>query len=196
MRARIPVKEKNEIRRLFIPRRQSMDSGLIESAAEKICFHLDNFKLTGEAEQMAAFHPAKGEPDIRGFLKEALKKGRKICFPRFNRLKGCYEMAFVANLAEDFVEGKFGIPEPDPESPEASGGILKSVLWLVPGTAFDFKGGRLGYGRGIFDRLLSDAAGIKIGICYDWQIIDAVPSEKKDVKMNFIVTESGVHRCS
>jgi 5-formyltetrahydrofolate cyclo-ligase len=105
-------------------------------------------------------------------------------------------MAFVADFAEDFVEGEFGIPEPKPEAPAVSKGILKNILWLVPGTAFDFKGGRLGYGRGIFDRLLADAAGIKIGICYDWQIIDAVPSDEKDVKMDFIVTESGLHSCS
>ena len=190
------MKGKNEIRKSSVLRRQSLDSSFIECAGGKICFHLDNFKLTAEAEQMAAFHPAKGEPDICGFLNESLKKGRKICFPRFNSLKGSYEMAFVADFAEDFVEGEFGIPEPGPESPAASDGILKNILWLVPGTAFDLKGGRLGHGRGIFDRLLSDASGIKIGICYDWQIIDAVPSDEKDVKMDFIVTESGLRRCS
>jgi 5-formyltetrahydrofolate cyclo-ligase len=190
------MKEKNEIRKSFILRRQSLESSFIEGAGREICFHLDNLKLTVEAEQMAAFHPAKGEPDICVFLNAALKKGRKICFPRFNRLKGSYEMAFVSDLAEDFVEGEFGIPEPGPESPVAPVGILNNMLWLVPGTAFDLKGGRLGYGRGIFDRLLSGASGIKIGICYDWQIIDAVPSDGKDVNMDFIVTESGLHRCS
>jgi 5-formyltetrahydrofolate cyclo-ligase len=190
------MKEKDEIRKSFILRRQSLDSSFIKGAGRKICFHLDNFKLIGEAEQMAAFHPAKGEPDICSFLNESLKNGRKTCFPRFNRSKGSYEMAFVADFAEDFVEGEFGIPEPGPGAPAASVGILKNILWLVPGTAFDLKGGRLGHGRGIFDRLLSDASGIKIGICYDWQVIDAVPSGKKDVKMDFIVTESGSHRCS
>jgi 5-formyltetrahydrofolate cyclo-ligase len=190
------MKGKNEIRRAFILRRQSLEPSFIGSAGGKICFQLDNFKLTVEAEQMAAFHPEKGEPDICGFLKESLKKGKKICFPRFNRVKGDYEMAFVVNFAEDFVEGEFGIPEPKPDSPAVSVEILKNILWLVPGTAFDFKGGRLGYGRGIFDRLLSDASGIKIGICYEWQMISAVPSDEKDVKMDFTVTESGLHRCS
>lgn len=190
------MNEKDEIRKSFVMRRQSLDSSFIEGAGRKISFHLVNFKLAVEAEQMAAFHPSKGEPDICGFLNESLKKGRKICFPRFNRTKGSYEMAFVEDFVEDFADGVFGIPEPKPESPVASAGVLKNILWLVPGTAFDLKGGRLGYGRGIFDRLLSDAAGLKIGVCYDWQIVDAVPSDENDVKMDFIVTESGLRRCS
>ncbi len=190
------MNEKDEIRKLFVLRRKSLDSAFIESAGVKICFHLDSLKLTREAEQMAAFHPAKGEPDICGFLSESIKKGRKICFPRFDRLKGSYEMAFVSDFEEGFARGEFGIPEPKTEAPAVSCGILKNILWLVPGTAFDFKGGRLGHGRGIFDRLLADASGIKIGICYDWQIIDAVPSNRNDVKMDFTVTESGIRRCS
>ena len=186
---------KDEIRKSFILRRQALEPTLVENAGRRICFNLEDFTLTAEAETLAAFHPAKGEPDISRFISGALERDREICFPRFNTLTGSYEMAFVGDFLKDFVKGPFGIPEPKLELPVVPEGILKNILWLVPGTAFDFRGGRLGYGKGIYDSLLADATGIKIGICYDWQIIESVPSGKKDIRMDFIVTESGIRRC-
>ena len=73
---------------------------------------------------------------------------------------------------------------------------VRSWNLVVPGVAFDRRGGRLGHGKGIYDRLLKCSAGIKIGICYEWQIIDEVPTGKDDVKMDFIVAETGILVCS
>ncbi|MFZ2654948.1 MAG: 5-formyltetrahydrofolate cyclo-ligase [Victivallales bacterium] len=190
------MKEKDEIRRLFLPRRRVLEREFIGRAGSSISVHLGKIKKIEESGNIAAFYPSDGEPDITGFLKEQIIKGKGVCFPRSNRAEKCYEMAFVTDFAEGFVKGRFGIMEPLAEKPVVPEKVLKNIPWLVPGIAFDRNGGRLGHGKGIFDRLLSDASGFKIGICYEWQMIESVPSDGRDVMMDMIVTESAVYRCS
>jgi 5-formyltetrahydrofolate cyclo-ligase len=61
-------------------------------------------------------------------------------------------------------------------------------LVLVPGVAFDARGGRLGRGKGFYDRLLSAVNGTKCGVAFDEQIVDAVPVGPLDVLVNCILT--------
>jgi 5-formyltetrahydrofolate cyclo-ligase len=63
-------------------------------------------------------------------------------------------------------------------------------LILVPGVAFDLRGGRLGRGRGYYDRLLSGLQGYRCGVAFDEQIVDRVPLEPHDASLNCILTPS------
>lgn len=61
---------------------------------------------------------------------------------------------------------------------------------VVPGVAFDQEGNRMGRGRGFYDRLLkSTPQAVKVGVAYDFQILDHIPTEPHDVKMDQIITE-------
>ena len=61
---------------------------------------------------------------------------------------------------------------------------------IVPGVAFDPTGNRMGRGRGFYDRLLkSTPNAIKVGVAYDFQMLDTLPVEPHDVKMDLIITE-------
>ena len=62
-------------------------------------------------------------------------------------------------------------------------------LIIVPGVIFDREKNRLGYGKGYYDRYLSNKDIYKIGICFSDQVIDLLPSESHDIKMNIIITE-------
>ena len=88
------------------------------------------------------------------------------------------------------VEGEqFGIGEPDASLPVYTD--LDSVeMIIVPGVAFDRAGNRMGRGRGFYDRLLkSTPTAVKLGVAYDFQLIDSVPVEPHDVRMNRVITE-------
>lgn len=63
---------------------------------------------------------------------------------------------------------------------------------LIPGVAFSKKGVRLGFGKGVYDKLLSDFKGLKIGLAYDFQILDFVPCEQHDLAMDLLVSEKRV----
>lgn len=66
----------------------------------------------------------------------------------------------------------------------------KVDLIIVPGVAFDRKMGRLGRGRGYYDRFLSLVSAPKMGICFEFQLLDAIPVDTNDIKMDYIVSEN------
>lgn len=68
--------------------------------------------------------------------------------------------------------------------------LNKFDLVLVPGVAFDLHGNRLGRGRGFYDRILEATSGIKCGVAYDFQLLEAIPTEWHDAGVDFIFTPS------
>ena len=99
-------------------------------------------------------------------------------------------MAFapVKDLENELAEGTYGIREPVPEARavEAPG----PDLILVPGLAFDLRGGRLGKGKGFYDRYLAGVRGFRAGLAYDVQITDKnLPLDAHDQTMDAVVTD-------
>ena len=65
-------------------------------------------------------------------------------------------------------------------------------LVLVPGVAFDWKGERLGFGKGYYDRFLTKTSALLVGVAFSAQVIPDVPTESHDVSMNALLTENGI----
>ncbi|MBP9994949.1 MAG: 5-formyltetrahydrofolate cyclo-ligase [bacterium] len=89
-------------------------------------------------------------------------------------------------LAEEttFAVGDFNILEPQNEP--YTGGY---DLIVVPGVAFDRNGNRIGRGRGYYDRFLCKHLNVRrIGICFDFQLVDEVPTEPNDIKMDKVIS--------
>lgn len=82
---------------------------------------------------------------------------------------------------------QFGIGEPT--GPEFTD--LESIdMIIVPGVAFDQEGNRMGRGRGFYDRLLSSTPdAFKVGVAFGFQIVEQVPTEPFDIKMNIVIHE-------
>lgn len=81
-------------------------------------------------------------------------------------------------------EGKFHILEP-----QNSVFTDKIDLIVVPGIAFDRAGNRLGRGRGFYDRFLQYQTAKTIGICFDFQLVEEIPTEAKDIPIGKIISE-------
>lgn len=90
---------------------------------------------------------------------------------------------------ECMVAGEqFGIGEP---TGPAFTNLDAVELIIVPGVAFDRTGNRMGRGRGFYDRLLkSTPKALKVGVAFDFQMIEEVPVEEFDVKMDAVITET------
>ena len=146
-----------------------------------------------EASIVAAYASDGTEPDLIPLLRKARGEGKTICFPRWRESDSTYEMA-VADAAFTLVEGKWKMPEPAEKAPAMPDSILVKALWLIPGVAFDPHCGRLGRGKGIYDRFLARAGGIAAGIFYDCQMTAALPMEPHDRRMDLVVTESALYR--
>ncbi len=89
---------------------------------------------------------------------------------------------------DNLQTSKFGILEPINESSPYS----DIDLIIAPGVAFDNELHRLGYGGGYYDRLLSETNCPVIGIAYDFQILEKIPFEAHDKKMNKVITDKRI----
>ncbi|MBR7008583.1 MAG: 5-formyltetrahydrofolate cyclo-ligase [Ruminococcus sp.] len=92
---------------------------------------------------------------------------------------------------DDLKKGKYGILEPDTSS-GATNSFSADSLCVVPGLSFDNNGHRLGFGKGFYDRFLSDFAGTAIGICYDSFVKESLPTEEFDKCVDHLITEQRI----
>ncbi len=80
----------------------------------------------------------------------------------------------------------FGILEPEGSVFETPEDI---ELIVVPGVAFDKKNNRIGRGRGYYDKFLRLSEAYKVGICFDFQLLDEIPVDEHDILMDIVITE-------
>jgi 5-formyltetrahydrofolate cyclo-ligase len=139
-----------------------------------------------DARSVLFFAPIPDEADIWPLLAETLAVGKIAALPRFDPASNDYLACHVQNPQNEVEPGQFGIREPKAGCPEIP--LERLGLILVPGVAFDLLGGRLGRGRGFYDRLLAKFQGIKCGVAFDEQVVPAVPAATFDVRMDFVVT--------
>jgi 5-formyltetrahydrofolate cyclo-ligase len=156
--------------------------------SERLCAKLKEQSLFQGATAVLFFAPLPEEVDLWPLLEETIHGEKVPALPCFDADSQIYKSRRVKNLRVEIVSGQFGIREPAVGCIEIPLDDLDLVL--VPGVAFDLRGRRLGRGRGFYDRLLENFRGKKIGIAFDEQITDEIPSEKTDVKMDFILTPS------
>lgn len=145
-----------------------------------------------QSASLLLFAPLPGEPDVTGLLAHHGKKSF-----HFPRISGDSLQLFRWQPESSWITGPFGVQEPDPESWEESSPD-QIDLALIPGLAFDCFGGRLGRGKGYYDRLLGDHSfrGLKAGICHEERIFAFIPMEPHDIPMDLILTEQRVVRAS
>ncbi len=138
----------------------------------------------------AAFQALSGEPNLQDCFRTTESQNFRWAFPAVD---GKSLRFFLAPTSDSgWVEGQWGQREPCLEmSDEVEVNTLQGVL--VPGLAFDRRGGRLGRGKGYYDQALENYKGLKVGIAFKEQISsEALPMESHDVRMNVVMTEEGV----
>ena len=94
-------------------------------------------------------------------------------------------------IPEDLQAGYRGIMEPSSQAPQVSAVDLA----VVPGMAFDAKGNRLGRGGGFYDRLLPSMTCPKVGVCRMEQLVDEVPVQEWDQKVDIVITPANCYIC-
>jgi len=147
---------------------------------------LEKWEAWIDADTVCAFAALPGEPDPLTPWPE----GKSIALPRVD---GEILVPHVVESPADLRPGCFGILEPSVDAPVA--GNAFDVI-LVPGLAFDQSGRRLGRGRGYYDRFLAGTSGLRVAVCFDWQLVDTIPVEPHDLAMDAILTPSKIIICS
>lgn len=158
-----------------------------DSAA--ICKRLPQLPIWPRAGVVLFFAPLPTEPDIWPVLKLALAQGKVVGLPRHCAAEDTYRPYRILDADRDVAPGHFGIREPVAGCPALA--LDRIDLVLVPGVGFGLNGGRLGRGKGYYDRLLAKVSGIKCGVAFDWQIEPEIPLAPHDVAMDWLVSPAG-----
>ncbi|MDO3408588.1 5-formyltetrahydrofolate cyclo-ligase [Saccharibacillus sp. CPCC 101409] len=143
-----------------------------------------------------SYLPYRGELDVRPLLDDCRSCGDIVLAPRIDKVRRRMRLLRLDRSADE-APGSWGVPEPKeglPEWPEERLGELDVVL--VPGLAFDRRGGRIGYGGGFYDRFTErlQAAGGRPelwALAFDEQIVDEVPLESHDFRLDLLIAPSG-----
>ncbi len=131
----------------------------------------------------------RSEVETFSMIKESLGIGKKVVLPKVDKKRHRLRLYEIRDISE-LSPGYMGIPEPS--LPDDRIVTLDDInLVIIPGAAFDYSGNRLGYGAGYYDILLSESKKKipVVALAYEEQIVDSIPSEMHDVRVNMIVTD-------
>lgn len=177
---------KEQLRQAMLAKRRSLSAIQREQASHQIFQSAIKISQIRQALIVGLYWPHGGEVDVLPLWHHLMAQNKRVCFPRAARNSQEIEFALVRNESE-LHAGAYGIFEPKPEMP----GVIKGDIDLVviPGLAFDKKGYRLGWGKGYFDKWLKDYTGFRLGVAYEFQVIDELLHEAHDEKVQVILTE-------
>jgi len=185
---------KNMIRKTALGRRDVIPRAvkrIKDSLIKEMLFSLPEF---GRARTVLCYASFRSEVETSAIIGESLARGKRVALPKVDREKRRLELYEVKDASE-LSPGYMEIPEPS-STGEGSVSIGDIDLVIMPGAGFDLSGNRLGYGGGYYDILLADSGKDtpKIALAYEEQIVDSIPSEKHDVKVDIIVTDKRIIR--
>lgn len=184
--------EKNAVRKKYKAIRAAIPAEKKTASDESICSRFVSLASFRFAETILFYAPLDAEIDIMPCAELALAQGKKIAFPRCDTENNTMTYHFVTDLSQLSVDS-FGIREPSPDAPVFDPKKnRKSCVCIVPALVYDKQGYRLGYGRGYYDRFLSDFYGTTVGPIYRDFIIDRVPRGRFDAHVDVLITEKGV----
>lgn len=194
---------KKSLRPLLLKKRDAITSRkkkLKEAAIEKRLFALDLFR---ESKCILFYVSFRSEVNTRKCLKDVIKSGKRLVLPAVDTVHRAIKLYETRDLSE-LAPGYMDIPEPENRD-DRKVPLREIDLVIIPGVGFDFRGTRLGYGGGYYDRLLSyeskRLAKVKnhiptIALAFEKQIGEKIPAEPHDIRVDMIVTEKRVILCS
>ncbi|WP_457624383.1 5-formyltetrahydrofolate cyclo-ligase [Persephonella sp.] len=157
-----------------------------EEDSKKIAEKFISLPQLRKARNILLYYPHKNEVDTRFIIKKLLEDGSFNLF--LPKVSGDRLLPVRISDLSGLKKGYAGIMEPEGEvySPE------DIDIVVVPAVAFDLKGHRLGYGKGYYDRFLKETGALRVGVAYDFQVVDKLPAEQHDVPVELILTPTRI----
>ena len=182
------------LRKKILTERDSQDveflqtrSGLVES----LLFGIEEFK---NADTIFVYVNFRSEVNTSAIIEKLLDSNKKVTVPITHVAQKRIDAIQITDPEKDLVPGYCNIPEPREEM-----WIKKKVdpqdidVILLPGSVFDERGGRFGYGGGFYDRFLSsNPEAVRIGLAFELQITGKLPLQDHDELLDYVVTEERI----
>ena len=196
------MNSKEKVRKKAVETRDSIDEESRQQKSEEIAKKILEADWFKEADIVLSYHAFRSEVEVDALNRAVLTQGKKLYLPKTYVKEKQIRFFEITDLSK-LKRGYQKIWEPTGEEPEFSFETVKEeqkkVLMIMPGTAYDARGYRMGYGGGYYDRYLNAHE-------EEWKMIDfmtafaafseqkmiLIPGERCDVKPDVIVTEKEI----
>jgi 5-formyltetrahydrofolate cyclo-ligase len=187
------ARAKEELRRRLAGLRRSLAADTRARFSGAMCELVTESEIFRRAKVVAAYSALRFEIDPRAIVQRARALGKIVGLPRWVAHSGTLELALYGE-GDELVESRFMTKEPLESAPVIDPGSVDLVL--VPGLAFDLRGQRLGFGQGNYDRFLPGLPNaVRVGLCFELQLLAEVPSATHDVPVDRLATERRMLVC-
>ena len=181
----------------ILSKRNSLSFSTLSCLSKKIADNLRGLDEYRTSRVPLIYVSFRSEVDTHQLIKERLNSGLEVAVPKTDITSRWLETYLLRNWGKDLSPGAYGILEPDVKVTSLIS-PFQIDLAVVPGSVFDHKCGRYGYGGGYFDRFLSIEApqALRIGLAFSLQLLPEIPLKTHDQRMDIIVTENEILRCN
>ena len=209
---------KSLLRKRILAQREQLPEVLHDQYSLVIARRLAEMPAYQQSEVVLAYMNFGTEFDSRIWVMQVLADGKRLVLPKVNRDTDQLDLYRVHDLESQLTAGLWGIAEPVPERCERLTDLNEVEFALLPGVAFARDGARLGYGGGYYDKLLMKQPAIRpsgqtaltkslvmvrmkphpvlVAAAFALQVVQDVPQEATDVRVEWLVTEQGIIDCS
>lgn len=178
---------KQTLRKIFTEKRKSLSADWAAQKSKIISQKLLGMEEIKSKNNFSLYLPTNNEVDTKEVIRKLSELKKTIFLPRYFE-NGKYHFVTFSSF-ESLEVGPYGILQPkNPKIVDSS----QIEVAIIPGLAFDKKGVRLGYGKGVFDRLLKESDSLKVGLAFEFQVLEEIEAELHDLRMNVVITEKRI----
>lgn len=192
------AEQKQYLRAILSEARRSLPVATANALAASVQERLLASQAYSDASSVVLYSPRNHEVDTASIADDAVRSGRRLFYPIVDRTHQRMSFGQVPDPSA-LRPGAYSIPEPPADAPALEPGRLgPGTLICVPGLAFTIGGARLGRGGGYYDRMLAalTPGPVTAGLGYSFQLLDRLPCETWDWRLDFVATESAVYAAS
>lgn len=178
---------KDLVRKEIRNKRKKLNRNFVLESSKALAQNFFSFGF-GKLSKIMAYISIENEADTAEIVDGCIRNNIEVFVPGLDSEDVIHPMRYLDSKA--LVLGKYNVPEP------LAGSFTDFEtfdLILVPGIAFDMKGNRIGYGKGCYDSFLKNSNAIKVGVCYEFQLLkDEIETDTHDIRMDYILTEDRI----
>ena len=184
-------KQPDNLRTATLSRRDRLTDRQRHEKSERITATLLSSDAVLSSNSIFVYVNFRSEVETVSFIRRLLSMGKQVSVPLTRVAEKRLDIVVIEDPDRDLAPGYCSIPEPTREVAEARTISAEALdLILLPGSVFDERGGRFGYGGGYYDRLLAGIPGaIRYGLAYELQVVEKLDLQPHDQILDAIVTE-------
>lgn len=177
---------KDKIRTAMRAQKSLLDDTEKQQAAASVFEVFEKMAAFMLADKILMYHALPDELQTVDFIDRWADR-KQFFLPRVNGVN----LEILPYNQSSLQLGAFQIEEPTGDD---IADINDIELIVVPGVAYDRNCNRVGRGKGYYDRLLAESRALKVGVAYDFQVVDEIDVDPHDVRVDLVITDKGVYR--